>query len=99
MERGPVNAPGPTGRGSQGRLRSVNPATCETLREYAAHDLDECAGRLAAAAIAGRDWRRASFADRARIVRGAAKLLRDRAAGYARLATLEMGKPLAQAEA
>lgn len=80
-------------------MRAVNPANGETLREYAGHDATECAARLDAAAAAFREWRRTSFADRAAIAHAAARLLRERAAEHGRLATLEMGKPVAQAEA
>ena len=80
-------------------MRAVNPANGETLREYAGHDAADCAARLDAAAAAFRDWRRTSFADRAEIAYAAARLLRERAAEHGRLATLEMGKPVAQAEA
>jgi len=80
-------------------MRAVNPATGEVLAEYAGHDEAACAARLSAAAEAWREWRRAGFAERADVARAAARLLRQRAAEYGRLATLEMGKPLAQAEA
>lgn len=80
-------------------MRSVNPATGEALGEYEALDAPACARWLAAAAGAWRDWRRTPFAGRATVVREAARLLRARAAEYGRLATLEMGKPVVQAEA
>lgn len=80
-------------------MRAVNPATGRTLHEYAAHDDDACATGLDAAAAASREWRKTSFAERAALLRAASRLLRERAADYGRLATLEMGKPIAQAEA
>jgi succinate-semialdehyde dehydrogenase / glutarate-semialdehyde dehydrogenase len=80
-------------------VRSVNPATGETLREYEALDAAACAVRLDEAGAAWRAWRATSFAERATVVREAALLLRGRAGEYGRLATLEMGKPLTQAEA
>ncbi len=80
-------------------LRSVNPATGGTLREYPEHDLAAGARLLDAAGRAWRDWRATTFAGRAAVLRGAARRLRARAAGHARLATLEMGKPIVQAEA
>ncbi|MDQ3700041.1 MAG: NAD-dependent succinate-semialdehyde dehydrogenase, partial [Chloroflexota bacterium] len=44
-------------------------------------------------------WRTTSFATRAETLRRAARYLRDHRDELARLATLEMGKPIAQAEA
>lgn len=80
-------------------MRAVNPATGELLAEHPDHDARACATRLEAAGAAWRDWRRTPFAARAAVVGAAAALLRARAAEYGRLATLEMGKPVVQAEA
>ncbi len=80
-------------------IQSVNPATGETLEtfvETSAQELDRIVGTAHAAFG---DWRRAAYGDRARSMRGAAKILRARKAEYARLMTLEMGKPIAQGEA
>ena len=80
-------------------MRSVNPATGETIAEHAAHTPAEAAALLEAAGVAWRSWRAASYADRASVLRAAARGLRARATELARLAVLEMGKPIAQAEA
>ncbi|HSQ58827.1 MAG TPA: aldehyde dehydrogenase family protein, partial [Acidobacteriota bacterium] len=80
-------------------LRSVNPATGETVREYAETAPAAVSAALDLADRAFREWRGASFADRAAIVRAAAARLRARAAGDARLMALEMGKPVAQGRA
>jgi succinate-semialdehyde dehydrogenase/glutarate-semialdehyde dehydrogenase len=80
-------------------MKAINPATGETLQDYAEHDDAEVARRLEAAERAFATWRRRSFADRASIMRAAAGELRGRLAHYARLMTLEMGKPIVAAEA
>jgi succinate-semialdehyde dehydrogenase / glutarate-semialdehyde dehydrogenase len=80
-------------------LRSVNPATGEELAGFPEHTAEELEAALAEADAAQRAWRLTSFAERRRHLEEAARLLRDGRAGYARLATLEMGKPIAEAEA
>jgi succinate-semialdehyde dehydrogenase/glutarate-semialdehyde dehydrogenase len=80
-------------------LRSVNPATGEELAAFDEHLASELDRALADADAAQRAWRRTSFGERSRVLLEAARLLRERGPEYARLATLEMGKPIAEAEA
>ncbi len=80
-------------------MRSVNPATGETLAEYPDHDPAAVAGRLADSSAAFAVWRARTFAERAAVLTRAALLLRQRRDGLARLMTLEMGKPIVQSEA
>ncbi|MFN8588244.1 MAG: NAD-dependent succinate-semialdehyde dehydrogenase [Candidatus Eisenbacteria bacterium] len=80
-------------------MRSINPYTGALVAEYAAHspaDAHACLDRCAAAWPA---WAARTYAERALVLRNAARLLRERGASLARLAVLEMGKPIAQAEA
>ena len=80
-------------------IQSINPATGEILesfKEMSGQDLDRI---LASAHAAFLEWRTVPFAPRAQRMREAARILRTRKAGYARTMTLEMGKPIAQAEA
>lgn len=77
-------------------LDAVNPATGETLKSY-----DEMTPRQVAAAIeeahaAWASWRAVPFADRARPMKKAAVILRERKEEFARLMALEMGKPFKQ---
>jgi succinate-semialdehyde dehydrogenase/glutarate-semialdehyde dehydrogenase len=80
-------------------LQSVDPATGETIREYAEASADEVKATLAAAARAHESWKRTKFAERAFALRRAGGLLRERRDTLARLMALEMGKPLAQGRA
>lgn len=80
-------------------MRSVNPATGETLAEYAEHTQPEALARLARCDQAYRGWSRSPIESRTRVLASAARLLRERRAELARLATLEMGKTLLSAEA
>ncbi|MFT8244787.1 NAD-dependent succinate-semialdehyde dehydrogenase [Roseomonas sp. BN140053] len=76
----------------------LNPATEEvvgTVAHASRGDLDEA---LAAAERGFRTWRRTSAYDRAKLMRKAADLLRERAGDIARLMTLEQGKPLGEAK-
>ncbi|HET9291876.1 MAG TPA: NAD-dependent succinate-semialdehyde dehydrogenase, partial [Actinomycetes bacterium] len=82
-----------------GTLRSVNPATGEELAAFAEHTPEVLESALAAADAAQRAWATTSFAERRRCLEAAARLLREGREDYARLATLEMGKPIAEAAA
>lgn len=74
---------------------SINPATGVTVAEYPALTPLEIRAALARADKAWHSWRKTSFAERARLMRQAGVLLRERAAEYARLMAVEMGKPVA----
>src|SRR5262245_23400045 len=80
-------------------ITSVNPATgerLETFDETAAVEIDRHLTRAHAAFL---EWRDTPFAGRSSVMRNAARVLRTHKARYARSMTLEMGKPIAQAEA
>src|SRR5262249_45953437 len=80
-------------------IQSVNPTTgdvIETFRETSAQEIERV---LASAHAAFLDWRKTPYAARARHMRQTAEMLKKRKADYARLMTLEMGKPIVQAEA
>jgi len=75
----------------------LNPATEEQIGRVAhasSEDLDEA---LAAAARGFASWRKVSAFDRAKVMRKAATLMRERAEDIARLMVLEQGKPLFEA--
>lgn len=77
--------------------RVVNPATGDTLGEVPlanAADLDRA---LETAARGFKIWRDSSAAQRATVLQGAARLITERADDLARIATMEEGKPFAEA--
>src|SRR5213594_4047343 len=80
-------------------IQSVNPATGEVVDTFEATTPREVERILATAHAAFVEWRGTPFATRARHLRNAAEVLAKRKADYARLMTLEMGKPIVQAEA
>ncbi len=80
-------------------LQSINPATEEliaTFEEFTGEQLDQALER---AALAFEPWRRVPFAERSRLMLGAAAYLREEKPRLAGLITAEMGKPIAEAEA
>ncbi|WP_055715408.1 NADP-dependent succinic semialdehyde dehydrogenase [Streptomyces torulosus] len=80
-------------------IATVNPASGETLKTYEALGEEEIERRLATADRTFRTYRTTSFAERARLLRGAADLLEEDAEDVARVMTTEMGKPVKQARA
>ena len=75
-------------------IATINPATGETVREFAALTNAEIDDKLSAAHRAAASWRAAPLAERASVVRRAGELLDERKVEYGRLMTLEMGKTL-----
>ena len=80
-------------------IQTVNPATGEPGRSYEQHTIEQAHAAAAAAREAFEAWRRTSFDERARIIREAAGILRERSDELARLMTEEMGKTLSDGRA
>jgi succinate-semialdehyde dehydrogenase/glutarate-semialdehyde dehydrogenase len=80
-------------------LATTNPATGKVIRTFPSLTSAELEAKLALAASAFRAHKETSFADRSEKMHRAAGLLESGADAYAKLMTLEMGKPLAQAKA
>src|SRR5436190_14366384 len=92
-----MGTPTMTARG--GAIESINPATEEVIATFDQFTPAQVEQALVEADAAFHQWRRQSFAERSRAMRGAAELLRKRKDRYAGLITAEMGKPITQAEA
>ena len=75
-------------------IATINPATGETVKEFAPHSEEEIEARLRRASETFRAHRRTSFAERAERMMRAAEILEREQAQLARLMTTEMGKPL-----
>ena len=80
-------------------IASRNPATGETLRTFATLEPDEIDERVARSRRAFERHRSTPFSERAAAMIRAAEVLESEEARWARLMTLEMGKPLAAAVA
>ena len=78
---------------------SVNPATGEQFAVWPLADAALLEHTLEAAARAAASWRRQSLTQRGDLLRAIAVQLRQNKSQLARSITLEMGKPLAEAEA
>ncbi len=76
--------------------RSVNPATGEVLKTFTEHTDQEMMDALAAADKTFVSWATRPIEERAKIISRAAQLLLERKSELAKLATLEMGKRIAE---
>jgi succinate-semialdehyde dehydrogenase / glutarate-semialdehyde dehydrogenase len=76
--------------------RVVNPATGDTLGELPLAEAADLDRALEAAERGFRQWRKTPVEERAHVLHGAARLLRERIDAIATVATLEEGKTLAE---
>ena len=77
-------------------LRSINPYNGETTKTYIEMTHDEVDAAIATAHDRFATWRRVPFAQRATLLRRAAKLCRERREDLARFMAIEMGKRIAE---
>jgi succinate-semialdehyde dehydrogenase/glutarate-semialdehyde dehydrogenase len=80
-------------------IESRNPATDELVERFDEHTPEQVREALERADATFRSWRSTSFAERAAPLRRVAELLRAELERHARHMTVEMGKPIVQAEA
>src|SRR5580692_11797878 len=80
-------------------VTTIDPATGQPLTTYEETTASELDALLERAQAAARGWRQSSPAQRAEGLRRLATALRQRQYDLALLATLEMGKPLAESHA
>ena len=83
--------------GGAGSMPVANPATEAVIGQCPKASTEQLDAALAAADRGFAIWSRTPGVERFRILRRAAELLRERAPDIARIVTLEMGKPHAQA--
>ena len=74
----------------------INPATGREGKRYDATSEAGITDAIEKADAASRDWRRRDFAERTRLMKAAARVLRENKDTYGRLMTEEMGKPIQQ---
>ncbi|MBV8771297.1 MAG: NAD-dependent succinate-semialdehyde dehydrogenase [Deltaproteobacteria bacterium] len=77
-------------------IKSINPASGQTIKTYEEMTPHEAASAVVEAHDTWNSWRKASFVERGRLMTRAASVLRERKSELARLMALEMGKPLKQ---
>ncbi|MGL5132099.1 MAG: NAD-dependent succinate-semialdehyde dehydrogenase [Planktothrix sp.] len=78
-------------------IATINPATGETVKTFTPLTNAEIDTALSLADRAFKDYRRVSFAQRSQWMKNAANLLEENAETYAKIMTLEMGKPITSA--
>lgn len=78
-------------------MKSVNPATGKTIKEYKASTNPQVETVLKNTQSGFSIWKNKSFFQRNKLLNKVAQILRDNKEKYARLMTLEMGKPVKQA--
>jgi len=78
--------------------QSLNPATGKLLKKFEELTDKELDAKIATAEACFKTWRHKTYAERAKIVDKAAKLLHEQADKFARTMTLEMGKRIAEAK-
>ena len=79
-------------------MKTINPATAESLAEYEMLSPQEVQQRLEQSHTAYETWKTTTFATRSALLQRIADRLESRVSELARLMTLEMGKPISQAE-
>ena len=77
-----------------GRIATINPVTGVVVREFEPHGRREIAARLKRAVAAFEQQRRTAFEERARLMMRTAEILETEKRAWARIMTLEMGKPI-----
>lgn len=80
-------------------ITAINPTNGRELARYELHDDAFVDAALSAAATAQKTWRKVPIKDRVGLLQGMAKALRANKSRYAEMITLEMGKPIVEAEA
>ena len=80
-------------------LKVYNPADGKVIGTVARASKADLEDALASASKGFEVWRKTPAMERARVMRAAAQLVRERADAIARLMTMEQGKPLAEAKA
>jgi succinate-semialdehyde dehydrogenase/glutarate-semialdehyde dehydrogenase len=75
-------------------ISSTNPATGETQKSFESLSNQQLEEKLQHATETFRNYRRTSFTDRAQMMRRAAEILEQEKQEFARVMTIEMGKPI-----
>lgn len=79
-------------------FKSINPYNQKEIASYDAISDAELNKKLELAGEAFKSWRKRPIAERAELIAKAAEVLRENVNEYARMITLEMGKPITEAK-
>lgn len=80
-------------------FKSINPFNQQEVGAYKEHDEAQVSAMLRHAQDAFGPWRNTPIVERSQLMAKAGQVLRDNVAEYARMITLEMGKPITESRA
>ena len=80
-------------------FKSINPFNNKEVGFYTALSKEETTVKLDNAQIAFKTWRKVPLAERTLLIKKAGQVLRDNVEEYAKMITLEMGKPIKESRA
>jgi succinate-semialdehyde dehydrogenase / glutarate-semialdehyde dehydrogenase len=80
-------------------FKSINPHNGKIVGEYTAQTPSEVQSALNQAETSFVAWRKVPIAERAKLMLNVSKILRENVEEYARMITLEMGKPIVESRA
>lgn len=80
-------------------FKSINPFNGEVVGNHSSLTEDELIISLDKAGSAFESWRKVTFSKRVELMKNAASILRDSIETYARMITMEMGKPISESRA
>ncbi|MEQ9008127.1 MAG: NAD-dependent succinate-semialdehyde dehydrogenase [Ekhidna sp.] len=78
---------------------SINPYNGEQVGKYTSHTKEQTQAMLEKAQKAFESWRHVPITERAKLMSKAGQVLRDNVEEYAKMITLEMGKPISESRA
>ncbi len=79
------------------RIESKNPATNRTIEVFAEYSEEQVDGLIQQTHETFLEWKNTTFPERSELMLKVAEILRENKQEYARIMTLEMGKPITQA--
>ena len=80
-------------------FKSINPYNNKVVGTYSALSKEETTAKLNKSQSAFNSWRKVPLTERTSLIKKAGQVLRDNVEEYAKMITLEMGKPIAESRA
>jgi succinate-semialdehyde dehydrogenase/glutarate-semialdehyde dehydrogenase len=81
------------------KFKSINPYNNKEVGQYTALTKTELNDKLDKSQSAFESWRKVAISERCQLIKKAGQVLRDNIEEYAKMITLEMGKPIAESRA
>ena len=77
-------------------LKSVNPFDGKIIEQYSEYSSKEITSIISQSDVAFQEWQDTNFSDRSKLFKNVSKILKYKNNHFAKLITLEMGKPIAE---